>query len=289
MSETPEVVEANEVVRYTGTEPAEAMLWRHFRKVGVSLAQSGFVPAPFRNKPDEIMAALAYGHELGLGPMQSLQSFDVIQGKPTLKPETMRALIRRAGHTLLRTEATSDHVTFYGKRRDTGEEETVTFTLEDARLMGLLGKDNWTKQPRAMLTARCTAEIGRSLFSDVLMGASYTPEEMGDDYTDSETEFVPSDGAPPPAAELGDGDSETAVEGAEHTADPDKPSPESLQQTAGRYIDEMPDEYRDEWRAWVRQTGISFNWQNWSDEVAQRVIDWVITEDVKDVPREALL
>jgi hypothetical protein len=184
-----------EVVRITAVEPPEAMLWRHFDRLGKMLAPLGFVPASFRKRardpdsglmidfvnPAEVMAAIAYGHELGLGPMQSLQSLDVIQGKPTLKPETMRALIRAAGHSLVRVEATNEQVTFRGKRRDTGDEETVTYTIEDARALGLAGKDNWRKQPRAMLTARATSEIARSLFSDVIMGAGYTPEEMGDD------------------------------------------------------------------------------------------------------------
>lgn len=192
---------ATDLVRVTGVEPPEAMLWRHFGKLGKMLADSAFVPSSFRVKvrdennnlieivkPAEVMATIAYGHEIGLGPMQSLQSFDVIKGKPTLKPETMRALIRSAGHSLVRLEATSEKVTFRGKRRDTGDEETVTYTIEDAKALGLTSKDNWKQQPRAMLTARCTGEIARSLFSDVIAGASYTPEEMDDDRPATEHE-----------------------------------------------------------------------------------------------------
>lgn len=197
---TPEVVDAAstdvavaepkaELVQSTGVEPPEAMLWRHFRKVALSLCHTAFVPEGFRGKPDETMAALAYGYELGLGPMQSLQSLDVIKGKPTMKPEMMRSLIRARGHSLVRTEATADHVTFHGVRIDNGDEETVTFTWAMAEAMQLTSKDNWRKMPRAMLTARCTAEIARSLFSDVIMGASYTPEEL-DGETPPEVDYV---------------------------------------------------------------------------------------------------
>lgn len=194
---------SNEIVQSTGTEPAEAMLWRHFHKLGGLIAATAFVPDSFRDKTtglikaNDVMAAIAYGHEIGLGPMQAVQSFDVIKGKPTLKPETMRALIRAAGHSLVRIEATAERVTFKGRRADTGDEETVTYTWDDAKAMGLTGKDNWKNQPRAMLTARCTGEIGRSLFSDVLMGASYTPEELGDDgaepdmFTDGPLDYEP--------------------------------------------------------------------------------------------------
>lgn len=260
-SVTPEVVDAPptpsaEVVQATGVEPPEAMLWRHFRKVGLSLAGSGFVPTPFQGKPDEIMAALAYGHELGLGPMQSLQSFDVIQGKPTLKPETMRALIRAAGHTLVRTEATNERVTWYGKRRDTGDEETVTFTIDDAQMMGLLGKDNWRKMPRAMLSARGMAEIGRSLFSDVLMGASYTPEEMGDT-TATEPEFVEYDEPRKPAVRIVTNDARHAGH-AVRSVDVDSTGATDVSATIAEIIDSVPETRKNEptdW-GWHNTTGI---------------------------------
>lgn len=207
-AEKPEVVDtpSTDVVHVTGVEPPEAMMWKHFAAVASTLSSTDFVPLPYRNKKTAIMACLAYGHELGLGPMQSLQSIDVIQGKPTLKPETMRALIRGAGHSLTRTEATAERVSIHGKRRDTGDEETVTYTIEDARALGLTGKDNWKKQPRAMLTARATSEIGRSLFSDVIMGASYTAEELGDDSPVDSDEAQPEvepepDPQPEPEAE----------------------------------------------------------------------------------------
>lgn len=192
-----EAVQTTEIVQTTGVEVQESMLWHHFARTAATLSNTDFVPAPYRGKKPAIMACLAYGHELGLGPMQSLQSIDVISGKPTLKPEMMRSLIRAAGHSLTRVEANDERCVFRGKRRDTGDEETVTFSIEDARRMGLTSKDNWKKQPRAMLTARCTGEIARSLFSDVIMGASYTPEEMGDETHPVDNEEIEGDAGSP--------------------------------------------------------------------------------------------
>lgn len=273
MSGPVEVVDAaGEVVRVSGVEPPEAMLWRHFRKVGVSLAHSGFVPQPYQGKPDEIMACLAYGHELGLGPMQSLQSIDVIQGKPTLKPETMRALIRAQGHSLTRIEASNTKVTLRGKRADTGDEETVTYTIEDARALGLTGKDNWKKQPRAMLTARATSEIGRSLFSDVIMGASYTPEELD---TDTLVQVENT-------ADRGGGTSGTTApvdvtpSAEEALADPDVPTaPETLTEhdaLVEEAVHATNQLSADEWRDFKRSSGIAASPAMWSDAHCHQVI-----------------
>lgn len=141
------------------------------------LCKTDFVPDAYRNRPEATLAAILYGRELGIGPMQALQQINVIKGKPGASPELMRALIQRAGHSIVRTAVTDETVTLHGKRADTGDEDTVTWTLDDARRAGL-ASGAWKSYPRAMLLARATSELARSLFADVISGISYTPEEL---------------------------------------------------------------------------------------------------------------
>lgn len=141
------------------------------------LCKTEFVPDAYRDRPQATQAAILYGRELGIGPLQSLQQVQVIKGKPSASPELMRALIQQQGHTIFREDYSDTHVTLYGKRADTGAEDRVTWTLDDANRAGLTGNSTWKKYPRAMLMARATSELARALFSDVISGLSYTPEE----------------------------------------------------------------------------------------------------------------
>lgn len=152
--------------------PAEVN-WKTAQKI----ANTPFVPSAFRGKPEAVFAAILYGEELGLGPMQSLNSIHVIEGKPSMAPELMRGLVARAGHRIDVKEATHDCVTLWGKRCDNGSEASVTWSMKDAQLAGLAGRGAWKTYPRAMLLARATSELCRMVFADVVAGLSYTPEE----------------------------------------------------------------------------------------------------------------
>ena len=138
------------------------------------------VPTVLRGRPDAIVAVVLTGHELGLGPMQSLQSIDLIQGRPALSPEGMRALVLAKGHGF-DVDATDESATVYCRRREWPAERewrSFSFTLADAERAHLLGKDNWAKYPEAMLTARATGKACRALFADVIAGLGYTPDEV---------------------------------------------------------------------------------------------------------------
>ena len=155
-------------------QPDYESLW----KLSQRISNTPFVPTALRGKNEAVLACVLYGAELGLGPMQSLNSIHVIEGRTAMSPELMRAMVARHGHRIDVIENSATACEVKGIRSDTGSMATVRWTMEDAKLAGLSGKNNWKTYPRAMLLARATSELCRIVFPDVIAGLSYTPEEV---------------------------------------------------------------------------------------------------------------
>ncbi len=141
------------------------------------LAKSSIVPKAYQRKPDDIIAAAMYGREVGFGVTTSLALIDMIEGNATINAEGKVALVRGAGHSIAGTVDNMKAVVT-GKRSDTGDTMTVTFSMEDAARANLANKQNWKQHPSDMLWARAVSALCRRLFPDVCIGLSYTPEEV---------------------------------------------------------------------------------------------------------------
>ncbi|MFE5958953.1 hypothetical protein [Streptomyces rubiginosohelvolus] len=159
----------------------ELMNWvesaRQANLVAQSLAGTSFAGA-YRGKPDEITAAILTGQELGLQPMTALKSIDVIQGQPALRAHAMRAIVQRQGHDIELVESDDTHCIMRGRRKGAENWQTVAWDIPRVQRMGLLGKDQWKKQPKTMLVARATGELCRLIASDALHGLPYAAEEV---------------------------------------------------------------------------------------------------------------
>ena len=141
------------------------------------VCRTAMVPTALRNKPDEVLAVVLYGSELGIGPMQALQQINFIAGKPSASAELLRALVMEQGHQFILTSDETGAVA-QCKRKDWTEFREVTFTMADAARAGLTGGDGWRKYPDQMCAARVTSKACRMFFPDVISGMSYTPEEV---------------------------------------------------------------------------------------------------------------
>ena len=156
------------------------ILLREAADLAHAIANTNFVPKAMRGDEAAIAAAILYGDEIGLTPMQALSKIAIIDGKPSLAAEAQRALILAAGHFIApEGDLTVSKATWRGKRADTGAEARVTWTLDDARRAGIVGKQNWRQYPRAMLSARASADLARALFADVI-GGLMASEELED-------------------------------------------------------------------------------------------------------------
>lgn len=144
-----------------------------------ALARTPFAGS-WRGDEDGATAAILKGAEVGLTPVTALGAFDNIQGTPAPKAITLRALVQSHGHDLEITEETDERATARYRRGGRGEWLSTTFTIADAARMNLVGKDNWKKQPGAMLVARVTAKAARLVAADVILGIGYSAEEIRD-------------------------------------------------------------------------------------------------------------
>lgn len=107
----------------------------------------------------------------------------VIEGKLSKRPEAMLSDFAKAGGKHLWINPGDDHKAAVLELEWDGHKTQVSYTMEDARLRGLLppeGKQNqWTKMPGEMLRARCTSKAMKMVAPQFCDGL-YTPEELED-------------------------------------------------------------------------------------------------------------
>lgn len=167
-------------------------------RMATILAKSGLVPKDFRGKPEDILVAIELGVEVGLPPMQALQSIAVINGRPSIWGDGFLALIlssplyrdhdeyfqvdgeRREGLAGddLKKDTTTAVCTFW--RAGKTLPVTRTFSVAQAKKADLLGKQGpWQNYPDRMLRMRARSWAGRDAFPDLLRGMR-TAEEAVD-------------------------------------------------------------------------------------------------------------
>jgi hypothetical protein len=159
------------------------------------LAHSRIVPSAYQGKPDNIVAAVMMGRELGIGPMQSLKDISVIEDKPALAASLQLGLLRKRGLVVLESSVDDERAWIKARRSDTGEIAEVEWTYAEAQRVkdrkgGILAdKANWRNYRRDMLWARCVGRLTRRLGSDLVAGMVYTAEEVADFDTDWGSEY----------------------------------------------------------------------------------------------------
>ena len=149
------------------------------------VAKSDFAPKDFKGKPESCLLAIQHGSEVGLSPMQSLQSIAVINGRPTIWGDAALALVQSSPaceYIREYIEGEGDNLTAVCevKRRGYPASTVSTFSMFDAKRAGLAGKSGpWTQYPLRMLALRARGFALRNAFADALRGL-VTAEEAQD-------------------------------------------------------------------------------------------------------------
>lgn len=151
-----------------------------------ALWQSGMAPKHFKDAK-QVLIALQMGAEVGLRPMQSVNSIAVINGRPTLWGDGLMALVRASGeceYVIEEIDGVGETMkaTCEAKRRGCPEPTIRSFGYADAKAANLLSRDTYRQYPGRMLQMRARSWCLRDTFADVLCGI--VAREEAEDYSD---------------------------------------------------------------------------------------------------------
>lgn len=145
------------------------------QQMSAAIAKSGLFGM---KTPDQALALMLVAQAEGQHPATITQDYDIIQGKATRKTHSVLARFQAAGGKLewhmltgMIADATFSH--------PQGGSLRMEWTIAQAKLAGLTGKDNWKNYPRAMLRARCIAEGVRAVYPAAI-GGMLVAEEAQD-------------------------------------------------------------------------------------------------------------
>jgi len=160
------------------------------------LADSDMVPKDFKGKPGNCLVAIQWGMEIGLKPLQAMQNIAVINGRPSLWGDAVIALVRSSPLCEYIIEEDDGRTATCKVKRRGEPEQFRTFSMDDAKSAGLLGKQGpWTQYPKRMRQMRARAFAVRDVFPDVLKGLPVAEEVMD---TPTERFMGPAEVVAPP-------------------------------------------------------------------------------------------
>jgi hypothetical protein len=163
------------------------------------LAASEMVPKAYRGKPGDCLIAIQWGGEIGLKPLQAMQSIAAVNGKPSLYGDAGKAML--LAHGCIIEEDDTELVKANGRarcviRRRGRPPVQRTFSIEDAKTAGLWGKEGpWRAYPYRQMAWRAFWFAARDAAADVLRGMGGYEEAL-----DGAGEWEASAPPPPPNA-----------------------------------------------------------------------------------------
>ena len=143
------------------------------------MAKSASASKLFSAKAEEqIFTLMLVAQSEGIHPIKALMSYDIINGQPALKSSEALARYMDAGGKIEWIKSDKDSAKARFTHPSSGSFE-YEYTVEDATDAGLIQKDNWRKNRKAMLRARCTSAGIRMSYPRCLNNM-YLAEEVQD-------------------------------------------------------------------------------------------------------------
>jgi hypothetical protein len=149
------------------------------------IAESDICPKEHKGKPGNVLVAIQMGSEVGLPPLQAVNSISVINGKPTVWGDAALGLViihpaYEWHNEKIVQDPNGNHRAYSIVKRKGNDPHTSEFSVDDAKKSGLWGKSGtWTLYPKRMLQMRARGFALRDKFPDALKGL-YIREEVLD-------------------------------------------------------------------------------------------------------------
>jgi hypothetical protein len=137
---------------------------------------SGAFPSTLKN-PAHALVIMQAGVELGIKPMQAIQSMFFVNGKLSMYSSALLGRMKQNGLIVKWIKLSAEEVVGEFSTKDQPA-VTLKFGLEDAKRAGL-GGTNYNKYPQDMYVARCVSRAAK-LFPELVGAPIETMEVMQD-------------------------------------------------------------------------------------------------------------
>lgn len=145
------------------------------------VANSQLIPQTFQRKEADVLVAMIWSKELGVSFMQGIQNIAVINGKPSIYGDLQMALLWQSGLVDEYTETYDGEgdkrkAVITSSRKGVKGSVTKSYSMKEAQVAGLAGKDVWKKYTDDMLMWRARGRILDALYADVSKGLTMAEE-----------------------------------------------------------------------------------------------------------------
>jgi hypothetical protein len=141
------------------------------------LLKSGLLPDTIRSAEAALFIVLT-GRDLGMSPVQSLRSINIIKGKVEVSADAQLGLFHRNGGRSTFVTLTDVEAVLELRAPWLVAPHRESFSFADAQKAKLTGGENYQKYPKAMLRSRAITAGLKSIGFDATAGV-YAPGELG--------------------------------------------------------------------------------------------------------------